>query len=168
MHILCKEAKIDHKQLNDHVKINLTISFSLSKYDIYWKWAKKWTLESLKSQIAILLLNQCSISAVFPIVRFAGDQKTALPGEPLYLIFNITHCASDTSALYLDGTSFLSYWAPKHHKQWHLTTPERQLHTTDINTYCSMKLSFWGIVICELGFLFHWFTVKSRSVACLV
>ena len=45
---------------------------------------KKWTLKSQKSQIAILLLNQCSISAVFPIVRFAGDQKTALTGESLY------------------------------------------------------------------------------------
>ena len=46
---------------------------------------KKWTLKSQKSQIAILLLNQCSISAVFPIVRFAGDQKNALTGESLYL-----------------------------------------------------------------------------------
>ena len=46
---------------------------------------KKWTLKSEKSQIAILLLNQCSISAVFPIVRFAGDQKTALTGESLYM-----------------------------------------------------------------------------------
>ena len=46
---------------------------------------KKWTLKSQKSQIAILLLNQCSISAVFPIVRFAGDQKTALSGESLYI-----------------------------------------------------------------------------------
>ena len=44
---------------------------------------KKWTLKSQKSQIAILLLNQCSISAV----RFAGDQKTALTGESLYYIF---------------------------------------------------------------------------------
>ena len=47
---------------------------------------KKWTLKSQKSQIAILLLNQCSISAVFPIVRFAGDQKTALTGESLYFL----------------------------------------------------------------------------------
>ena len=45
---------------------------------------KKWTLKSQKSQIAILLVNQCSISAVFPIVWFAGDQKTALSGESLY------------------------------------------------------------------------------------
>ena len=48
---------------------------------------KKWTLKTQKSQIAILVLNQCSISAVFPIVRFAGDQKTALTGESLYLLF---------------------------------------------------------------------------------
>ena len=47
---------------------------------------KKWTLKSQKSQIAILLLNQCSISAVFPIVQFAGDQKTALTGESLYYL----------------------------------------------------------------------------------
>ena len=46
---------------------------------------KKWTLKTQKSQIAILVLNQCSISAVFAIVRFAGDQKTALTGESLYL-----------------------------------------------------------------------------------
>ena len=45
---------------------------------------KRWTLGTQKSQIAILVLNQCSISAVFPIVRFAGDQKTALTGESLY------------------------------------------------------------------------------------
>ena len=32
---------------------------------------------------AILVLNQCSISAVFQIVRFAGDQKTALSGDSL-------------------------------------------------------------------------------------
>ena len=48
------------------------------------KLAKKWTLKTQKSQIAILVLNQCSISAVFPIVRFAEDQKTALTGESLY------------------------------------------------------------------------------------
>ena len=51
------------------------------------KLPKKWTLKTQKSQIAILVLNQCSISAVFPIVRFAGDQKTALSGESLYAIF---------------------------------------------------------------------------------
>ena len=45
---------------------------------------KKKTLKSQTSQIAISLLNRCSISAVFPIVRFAGDQKTALSGESLY------------------------------------------------------------------------------------
>merc|ERR1711894_311833 len=31
-----------------------------------------------KSQITILVLNQSPISVVFPIVRFAGDPKTAL------------------------------------------------------------------------------------------
>ena len=45
------------------------------------KLAKKVDFEN--SQIAILVLNQCSISAVFLIVRFAGDQKTALSGESL-------------------------------------------------------------------------------------
>ena len=38
-----------------------------------------------KSKIAILVLNQCPISAVFQIVRFAGDQKTALTGDSLYI-----------------------------------------------------------------------------------
>jgi hypothetical protein len=42
------------------------------------------------SQIAILLLNRCSISVVFPIVRFAGDQKTALSGESLYTVCGFT------------------------------------------------------------------------------
>ena len=42
-------------------------------------------MKTQKSQIAILVLNQCSISAVFQIVRFAGDQKTALTGESLYM-----------------------------------------------------------------------------------
>ena len=36
-------------------------------------------------KIAILVLNQSSISAVFPIVQFAGDPKTALTGDPLYV-----------------------------------------------------------------------------------
>ena len=44
---------------------------------------KKGTLKIQKSQIAILVLNQSPISAVFPIVRFAGDQKTALTGKSL-------------------------------------------------------------------------------------
>ena len=35
----------------------------------------------------ILVLTQSPISAVFPIVRFAGDQKTALTGESLYFQF---------------------------------------------------------------------------------
>ena len=73
--------------------MNLTISFSLSKNIIYWKWPKKVDFEKSKNQIAILLVNQCSISAVFQIVRFAGDQKTALTGESLY--FQITHAISE-------------------------------------------------------------------------
>jgi hypothetical protein len=44
------------------------------------------TLKIQKSQIMILVLNQCSVIAVFPIVWFAMDQKTALTGESLYLI----------------------------------------------------------------------------------
>ena len=39
-----------------------------------------------KSKIVSLVLKQSSISAVFQIVRFAGDQKTALTGESLYLL----------------------------------------------------------------------------------
>ena len=53
---------------------------------------KKWTLKSQKSQITILLLNQCSISAVFLIVRFPGDQKTALTGESLYYVNRKVGC----------------------------------------------------------------------------
>ena len=45
---------------------------------------KKGTLKIEKSQIAILVLNQSPISAVFPIVWFAEDQKFALTGESLY------------------------------------------------------------------------------------
>ena len=45
---------------------------------------KKWILKIQKFKIVILVLNQSPISAVFPIVRFTGDQKTALMGESLY------------------------------------------------------------------------------------
>ena len=50
---------------------------------------KKGTLKIQKSKIAILVLNQSSISAVFQIVRFPGDQKTALTGDSLYILQNI-------------------------------------------------------------------------------
>jgi hypothetical protein len=65
------------------MKIRLTILILFLKIVSFWKWAKKGTFKIQKSQIAILVLNQCPISAVFPIVRFAGDQKTALTGESL-------------------------------------------------------------------------------------
>ena len=38
-----------------------------------------------KSEIAIFVLNQSPISAVFQIVQLPGDQKTALTGESLYI-----------------------------------------------------------------------------------
>ena len=44
---------------------------------------KNGTLKTQKSKMAILVLNQFPISAVFPKVRFPGDQKTALTGESL-------------------------------------------------------------------------------------
>ena len=44
---------------------------------------KKWTLKIQKSEIVVLVLNQSPISAVSPIVRSAGDPKTALTGDPL-------------------------------------------------------------------------------------
>ena len=47
---------------------------------------KKWTLKIQKSKIVILVLNQSPISAVFSIVRFPGDPKTALTGDPLYVV----------------------------------------------------------------------------------
>ena len=50
---------------------------------------KKWTLKIQKSKIVVLVLNQSPISAVFAIVRFAGDQKTALTGDSLYFAFDI-------------------------------------------------------------------------------
>ena len=49
-----------------------------------FKSEKKWTLWIQKSKIVILVLNQSPISAVSPIVRFAGDPKTALSGDSLY------------------------------------------------------------------------------------
>ena len=45
---------------------------------------KKGTFIIQKSKIAVLVLNQSPISAVFTIVRFAGDPKTALTGNLLY------------------------------------------------------------------------------------
>ena len=44
---------------------------------------KKWTLKIQMSKIIILVLKQSPISAVFQIVRFPGDKKTALTGESL-------------------------------------------------------------------------------------
>ena len=52
---------------------------------ILLKKEKKWTLKIQKSEIVILVLNLSPISAVSPIVRFAGDPKPALTGDPLYL-----------------------------------------------------------------------------------
>ena len=43
-----------------------------------------------KSEIVVLVLNQSPISAVFPIVQFAGDQKNALNGESLYYLGSFT------------------------------------------------------------------------------
>ena len=42
------------------------------------KMSKKEDFKIKKSKLTILVLNQPSISAVFQIVQFAGDQKTAL------------------------------------------------------------------------------------------
>ena len=56
---------------------------------------KKGTLKIQKSQIAILVLNQSPISAVFPIVRFAGNSKTALTGDLLYFLYFQVHVESD-------------------------------------------------------------------------
>ena len=44
------------------------------------KKSKKGDFENPKVQKC----NQSPISAVFPIVRFPGDPKTALTGDPLY------------------------------------------------------------------------------------
>ena len=51
------------------------------------------------SKIAILVLNQSPISAVFQIVRFPGDQKTALTGESLY--FSVPNRSPETLLLKL-------------------------------------------------------------------
>ena len=47
---------------------------------------KKVDFENSKDPNCTFSTNQCSNSAVFPIVRFAGDQKTALTEESLYFI----------------------------------------------------------------------------------
>ena len=46
----------------------------------------------------ILVLNRSPISADFPIVRFIGDQKTALPGESQVYIQN--NYTSKTNTLF--------------------------------------------------------------------
>ena len=56
---------------------------------ILLKREKKWTLRIQKSKIVILVLNQSPISAVFTIVRFPGDPKTALTGDSLYYVYLI-------------------------------------------------------------------------------
>ena len=60
------------------------------------KMRKKGTLKIQKSLIAILVINQPPISAVFPIVRFAGNPKTALTGESLYYNFGQKYPKMDT------------------------------------------------------------------------
>ena len=74
--------------------------------------SKKGTLKIKKSKIAILVLNQCSISAVFQIVRLPGDQKTALTGDSLYLkdVKMIVHFLGHA----------LLYCAPHFHKCGHI------------------------------------------------
>ena len=47
-------------------------------------------MKNQKSKIAILILNQSPISAVFQIVRFPGDQKTELIGESQYPDFGFS------------------------------------------------------------------------------
>ena len=56
---------------------------------------KKGTFNTEISNFTLLVLNQSSISAVPLIVRCPRDQKTALMGDPLYLIFLVAwpcHC----------------------------------------------------------------------------
>ena len=67
-----------HEPLDCHLSLILLNSVH-DKKDMV-KWAKKeiW-------KIMILVLNQSQISAVFPIVRLPGDQKTPLTGESLYI-----------------------------------------------------------------------------------
>ena len=65
---------------------------------LYENKQKKGTLKIQKSQIMILVLNRSPISADFPIVRFIGDQKTALPGESQVYIQN--NYTSKTNTLF--------------------------------------------------------------------
>ena len=61
-----------------------TIEFQIK---ILLKMQKKWTLKIQKSKIINLVQNRSSICAVFPIVWFAGNPKTALTWESLYIRF---------------------------------------------------------------------------------
>ena len=69
-----------------------------------FKSEKKWTLKIQKSKIVILGVKQPSISAVFHLARFPGDQKTALTGESLYFSIgayvNAVDSTGDTSLLW--------------------------------------------------------------------
>ena len=87
---------------------------------------KRGTLKIQKSQIAILVLNQSPISAVSPIVRFAGDQKTALTGESLYIL--ITMCLF--ISLFLLG---------KYTREYYYRNEERK--TKGESIYCIKKKS---------------------------
>ena len=50
--------------------------------------AKKGTLKTQNSQIAILVLNQSRLMRFFQLMQFAGYQKTTLSRESLYLCDN--------------------------------------------------------------------------------
>ena len=58
---------------NKTSNIILLLKFSQNKL-------KKGTVKIQKSKIAILVLYQSPINAIFQIVGFPGDQKTALTG----------------------------------------------------------------------------------------
>ena len=64
--------------------VTLQSLFHIKNWNFLTNEEKSGTLKIKKSQIKILVLYQSPISAVFPIVRFAGDQKTALTRESLY------------------------------------------------------------------------------------
>ena len=68
---------------------------------------KKGTLKIQKSQIAILVLNLSLISAVFQIVRFAGDQKNRTNrGIPVFV------CAQIRNQDFMNYNRFFFSWKP--------------------------------------------------------
>ena len=130
---------------------------------ILCKRVKKWTLKIQKSKIVILVLNQSPISAVFSIVRFTGDPKTALTGDLLYTLY----CCYQQTAMQLcyvlaeqqQQQTSQPNLAKKHELNYYCIQNRFELA---LIVFCFIGREFWDIVQ-NMPFLFPFgFATRAR------